>query len=381
MDFGVLSYHNLSFVEPFFNRYGIKVVQAGLPSFTSVALDQRTAKPVNLTSYSDEDQQAAIGRWLDFGLKYKKYVYPSYNLPTPLGDAAVLARPFIDTIKDLKLESIVLMLGDAHWANDLLTLPTLQAISTFGFPWFDGTVMVTPESQNNTQLYANIQSKLGDRVLLNTRVQSVNRDQTGAAKITVKGPKGCTKITAKQVIVGFVPTEDNMDGFDTTSEEDHLFAKWDCVKLYNGLISIDGMPDGKDLNPVSSDPGRYFVPTRPAARFINFAGTPYTASYVVGEPDFQVNDAKMFLEDRLDTIREVGTYNVSSKPKYFGFSDHSPLACSVSQKDMSAGFWSQITALQGKRDTWYVGQAFAADLTAYVWAQTQEVVDGVMKKL
>ena len=350
-------------------------------AFTSVPLDQKTAEPVNLTVYSPEEQEAAVGRWLEFGLKYKDYIYPSYNLPTPLGDAAPLARPFIETVKELELESIVLMLGDAHWANDLLALPTLQAISTFGFPWFDGTPMVVPESGNNTQLYATIQARLGDKVLLNSRIKSVIRDQAGAVKLAVTGPQGCTKISAKQIVIGFPPTEDNMKPFDTSKEEDHLFSKWDCVKLYNGLLTVDGMPNATDFDPVSSDPNRYFVPKRPTARFINFASTPYTATWVVGNPDFEVKDAKEFLEDRLETIRNTGLYDVSPNPTYFGFSDHSPLVCSVSEHAATSGFWSDIVALQGKKDTWYVGQAFAADLTAYVWAQAQEIVDHIIEKL
>ena len=220
IDFGVQSYHSYSFVEPFFNRYGINVVAASGVPFNTVYLDQKT-EPVNVTMYSAEDQMAAIGRWTEFGLKYRKYVYPSYNLPSPLGEAAPLARPFMETVRALNLESIVVMLLDAHWSNDLLALPTLHAMSTFGYAWFDGTPLVVPESHSNTQLYANIQAHLGDKVLLNTHIASVYRDsKTGSSTITVKKPNGdCTRIIAKQIIVGFVPTEANMAPFDTTSEE------------------------------------------------------------------------------------------------------------------------------------------------------------------
>ncbi|KAH8882379.1 hypothetical protein GQ53DRAFT_584404, partial [Thozetella sp. PMI_491] len=381
IEFGVQAYHNLSFVTPFFNRYGINTTVGSGISFTSVPLDQVTAKPVNITVFSAEDQQAALGRWLEFGLKYKEYIYPKYDLPTPLGDAAPLARPFIETVKELQLEPIVLSLEDAHWANDLLALPTLQAVSTFGFPWFDGTPLVVPESHNNTELYGKIQEHLGDKVRLNTHIQSVRRDQEGSIKSIVRGPGGCTKVYSKHVVVAFVPTEDNMAPFDTTDEEDGLFSKWDCVTMFNGLLTIEGMPNATDLDPVSSDPDRYFVPKRPNARFINLADTPYSAAYVVGEPGFDTEDAKHFLEERLTTIREAGAFPVGDKPKYWGFDDHSPLVCSVGQEEMVAGFWSDITALQGQRNTWYVGQAFAADLSAYVWAQAQEVVDAVIKKL
>lgn len=377
-----MSYHNLSFVEPFFNRYGINVTAGGPPAFTTTFLDYKTAETVNVTQYSTEEQGAALGRWLEFGLKYKKYVYPSYNLPSPLGDAAPLARPFLETVKELSLEPIVVSLLDAHWSNDLLALPTLHAVSTFGYVWFDGTPMVVPESGNNTQLYANIQAHLGEKVLLNTHIQSVRRNsKTGTSKLTVKGPGGCTRIDAKQIVVGFAPTTANMAPFDTTHEEDRLFAKWSCVNLHNGLLHIEGFPDGLDFDPVSSDSARYFVPTAPNVRFISYAGTPYTVSYVTGNPNSDARDAKRLLEQRLQTINDVGTYQLDTTPEYFTFSDHTPLVCSVSPADMAAGFWAQFVALQGERGTSYVGQAVAADLTAYVWAQAQEVIDRIVKEL
>ncbi len=49
-----------------------------------------------------------------------------------------------------------------------------------------------------------------------------------------------------------------------------------------------------------------------------------TSTYIVGEADFKTEDAQRFLEDRLATISEVGTYKLSNKPKYWGFDNHSP---------------------------------------------------------
>jgi hypothetical protein len=321
---------------------------------------------------------AALTRWTDFGLKYKKYVYPSYNLPSPLGDAAPLARPFVETVKELRLESIVVMLLDAHWSNDLLALPTLQAMSTFGYPWFDGTPMAIPESHNNTQLYANIQTHLGDKVLLNSRVTSVHRAANGTATITVKSAGGCTKIKAKQVVVGFVPTPSNMAPFDTTNEEAELFVKWNCVNLHNGFLRVDGLPDGIDFDPVSSDPERFFIPTAPNVRFLGLSGTPYAVTYVIGNPGTDEAGAKRLVEERLKTINAAGTFHPSTTPEYVAFSDHTPLLCSVNEAEMEAGFWTRVRALQGKRNTYYVGQAMAADLTAFVWAQANEVIESLV---
>ena len=207
------------------------------------------------------------------------------------------------------------------------------------------------------------------------------RDQAGCVKVTVNTPTGCKQITAKQVVVGFPPTKEKMSPFDTTTEENDLFSKWACTKLFNGLIKIDGLTNGTDLQPVSSDPARYYVPQAPNARYINLPTTPYTLTYVVGNSDFETEDAKKFLAQHLETINEAGSFAVSTTPEYFGFADHSPTLCSVPEQDATAGFWSDIVALQGKKDTWYVGQAFAADLTAYVWAQAQGIVDQVATKL
>jgi hypothetical protein len=384
IDFGVLIYHKLDFVEAFFNRYGVNVTSevvppAVVPSF----LDYRTAQPVNITQYSAEEQSAALARWVKFGLKYKKYVYPKYDLPSPLGDAAPLARPFRDTVKELKLESIVLSIGERHTANDLLALPTMQAVATFGYEWFDGTPLLAPVSGNNTELYANIQAQLGNKVLLNTRVTSVHRDRkTGIAEIVAEGPDGCTNITAKQVVVGFVPTKANMKPFDTTQHEDRLFAKWNCVNYHNGIVHIDGFPSGLAFDPVSSDPARYGAPAAPNVRINDLKGTRYSMVYVVSDkPNSDAAYAKKLVKQWLQKVDEVGIYNVSNVPEYFALSDHTPLACSISPTDMEAGFWSQLNALQGQRSTSYVGQAVAADLTSFVWVQAQEVIDNIVKKL
>ncbi|KAB5555026.1 hypothetical protein GE09DRAFT_1123277 [Coniochaeta sp. 2T2.1] len=387
IDFGVLGYNNLSVVRDFFAAHDVNLIpDPGFVVGARVYLDQKTAKPVELTQYSDEEFAAALDAWVKFGRKYEKHVAPAYNLPSPIGDAAPLLRPFGETVEELGLEPILWLLPDAHFANDLLALPTLFAISSFGYIWFDGegAATVVPESRNNTELYLKIQTELGaDRVLLNTHIQSVRRNRkTGTTTIVTKGPAGCTEITAKQVIVGFVPTAHNMRPFDTTREEDRLWSKWECVNLFNGLVTIEGFPDATSISPASPDPQRGGLAVPPNVRFINRGGTNFTHVWITGSPeDRGLSDAKKRIDQRIKAINKAGQYELGEDVTYWGLSDHAPLACSVSPEDMAAGFWMDVNRLQGSDGIWYVGQAFTGDLTAMVWEQTRDVVGKLVQKL
>jgi hypothetical protein len=81
--------------------------------------------------------------------------------------------------------------------------------------------------------------------------------------------------------------------------------------------------------------------------------------------------------DDLIRIWTAGTLPTTQNPVIDAFTSHTPLQLQHSPEDLKAGFYKGLYALQGHRDTYYTGSAWAGDYSSILWQFT----DGILQQL
>ncbi|KAK3368512.1 hypothetical protein B0H63DRAFT_455286 [Podospora didyma] len=79
----------------------------------------------------------------------------------------------------------------------------------------------------------------------------------------------------------------------------------------------------------------------------------------------------------LANMKTAGTFQTSD-PVFLGFYSHVPSIISPTAKQIRCGFWAEANALQGHRDTYYVGAAWSADYTPVIWTHAAILLQQMM---
>lgn len=61
------------------------------------------------------------------------------------------------------------------------------------------------------------------------------------------------------------------------------------------------------------------------------------------------------IEAEMTEVIERLTNSTYKNPNYIGFASHTPFRLEVSAEDIANGFFDNLWALQGYRNTWYTG--------------------------
>ncbi|KAK3368513.1 hypothetical protein B0H63DRAFT_528879 [Podospora didyma] len=215
VDYGVQGYLNLPVTREFFQTFGINLVSTGSAlNLVQVFVDFKTGKLVNLPAPSDSAATGApLQKYAELCQKYFCFIFPNYNLPSPLGpDEKDLGTNFGQFVTKYNLEPIVPIVAGF-----------LQVLSPT-----DPEPFLVPESHNNSEIYGKIQAHLaGPQLLLSSSVTKVTRSSGGAGAggvnelwvQTPSGGGGCKHIAAKKILVTMAQTSENMAVFDLDSTE------------------------------------------------------------------------------------------------------------------------------------------------------------------
>jgi hypothetical protein len=97
----------------------------------------------------------------------------------------------------------------------------------------------------------------------------------------------------------------------------------------------------------------------------------YTIYYGGGEAKTE-DEVKKSIRDGVMMLREA-QFN-TSEPEILAISNHSPFALFVSADKIAKGFYRNLYALQGQRNTYYTGAAFHTHDSAAVWRFTDNLL-------
>lgn len=228
---------------------------------------------------------------------------------------------------------------------------------------------------------------------MNSTVVATSRSANGV-RILVKTPRGVKLILANKLVISIPPKLCNLKGIDLSTTERDLFGQFLNGAYYTGLLRNTGIPDNIVVTNVGADtlynlpPGTFPALTKPSAdetQELTQSFQTVPALYGVGPtrvPGLKdvkfgassalTNDAavKSAIISQIQKLKSAGTITTATTPEFVAYNSHTPYELRVSADAIKAGFYKNLTALQGHRNTWWTGAAFSKQASGNLWAFT-----------
>ncbi|KAF7166908.1 hypothetical protein CNMCM5623_000445 [Aspergillus felis] len=362
VDYGVLIWQDTPEARDFLAHFNISTTTVRFGNSDSARVDLRTGHNVPPPQGNVTD---AMMRYVQQLLKYP-YLAEGWNLPDPVPEDLLL--PFGEFVKKHDLAPAVETLTlYVQGLKDWLPYPTVYIMKYFSLGvalgaqnGFLGTV-----DGNNGALYTAAREELGDDALLGSTVVRMERPANRPHRILVRTPTGYRLIRANQTIITAPPKLENLANFDLDDTERDVFGQFESTFYYTTVTRIPGLPAGLGiLNRGANTP--YNLPPLPGVYTITPSRVPelYTIFYGGGEARTE-DEVKQSISDSVLMLREA-QFNTSA-PEILAISNHSPFELFVSSDKIAGGFYSDLYALQGHRNTYYAGAAFHAHDSAALW--------------
>lgn len=300
--------------------------------------------------------------WRRSGVAEPGYVAKNPNLYLPFD--RWLKRNWLGPLG--KIFSVLFV---AYGYGKLMSLPAIYALKFFDpihlaaaiDVVFEKDVADTTEfAEGFQQLWRNIVSTYGLRVVTGVQVTGIQRNRNGAVIRYL--PKGSTNVTkmlfVEKLVVACSPTA-IAPVMDLTPEERDLFDQIHTQRYYVLVSRIEGLGrEAEYIDPYAFNLTRYYptVVYPPAA---NDAGIYVSYAYgIEGEDtDEGISLARIALDE---TVVKLG----GSPPEhlYAKTWDYFPHVAAEGAQD----FYVRLNALQGQNHTLYVGETFAFTLTELI---------------
>ncbi|OCK84768.1 FAD dependent oxidoreductase [Lepidopterella palustris CBS 459.81] len=377
IDYGVQAFHNFDVVKNFFGRFKISLSTAVQPPFLDKYVDLTSGKVVPNYPPDLASAGAALGIYAAAIAKYP-YLAGGYFLPDPVPDE--LLMPFGEFVNKYHIEAALPTIWTfAHGCGDILTVPTLYIIQNFGLPQLAdllGNSFLTTTNHANSQLYLAATALLGSDVLFGSTVISANRP-AGPTKdiheIVVSTPSGRKLIRAKKLLITIPPIAAKLSSFDLDTQESGLFAQWTYSGYFIGVLANTGIPDNTNIiNAGLKTPLN--IPKVPFEVNFDFSGIPGLFTFkFVSHPEVSTEHVQGKVSAAVLSMAAAGTLN-TTQPEFLAFSSHTPTQLRVSADAVKGGFYGKLYALQGHRQTWWTGAAWAQDDSSLLWQFTEAAV-------
>ncbi|KAM0329403.1 hypothetical protein ACHAQA_004710 [Verticillium albo-atrum] len=372
IDYGVQAYIVNNQTQQFFGRFDVALNATGQSPFPTTVVDFKTGLVVpNATAPDITQLLVPLVAYLTAVAPYTGLAQGYYDITQPVPEA--LLQPFGQFVAENNLSDVLQLVWQfAHGVGNLLETPTLYVLQNFGLPHILGLQSgFAYAPAGNQQLYDRAAAFLGRDVLFSSRVVSSKRTASGVTAV-VQTPKGKKTIRAKKLLITIPPTRRNLAPFDLDRDERAVFGRFQDIPYHVGVVRGSSLPTPANFYNVDLTAAPAFLPTTPFVFRLETVGVPgYQTVKVIGE----ANNAKARAL-ALEAAATVGTAVSGSagKPELAAWGQHRDLQLHVSTEDVKAGFYGRLYGLQGKRSTFYTGNAWASDYSPLLWAYTEERV-------
>jgi hypothetical protein len=375
VDYGVISFDNISVVTNYFEHYNVPLGSIGDLYTTNITYyaNFATATPISNDPFpSDAALGAALLAYEDQLAKYP-FLTTGYNLPTPV--PADLLLTFGDFVAKYQLQGMsYTAFSTLQGIGNILAQPTLYIFKYLPASTVKNILtgsFLTTAHHNNHQLYDNALAALGYSALVSSNVTQVIRSDDGV-EVSVSTPSGTKLIKASKLLIAIQPKLDSLRFMDFNMEERSLFRQFNNTYYWDALIRNPGLPSGACINNANTA-AALALPDMPGMYSICKSVIPevysvyYTSPYSLSE-DFVKND---ILKTTAKLVKAFGFPAVKGTPEFVGFNDHKPFELTVSTDAIASGFYDKLNALQGKRNTWYTGATWQAHDSSLIWNWTE----------
>ncbi|PSN64144.1 amine oxidase, flavin-containing superfamily [Corynespora cassiicola Philippines] len=381
IDMGVIIFHDIPTVKNYFSRFNLSLTPIPtLSSGTAGVYDLRYGTALNVTRPSQEELGAAFQKFAAILSQWPQLAVGQF-LPDPIPEDLLL--PFGEFCKKHGIEAILPTASSYNpGLGDPLTVPTLEQIKVFGLGVIQSfNSFLTSANFNNSLLYAAAQAELlaSNSLLLNSQVTKSERTNS-SVKLYVDTPTCKQIIIAKKLLITIPAKTDYLKPFDLSAREKSVFKKFINGGYYTSVVKNTGLPANLSITNNAAGtpynfidlPGTYQISATGAPNLHTvYYGAPRTKN-TVPIPEEQVKASIIADLKRLQAANP-GTFT-KTEPEFAIFSSHAPFYLQVTAEDIKNGFYAQLYALQGERNTYWNGASFAAHDSSTIWQFTDNVV-------
>lgn len=376
IDIGVRIFPNQPLVVNTFRRYGLSLEPA--PSGGEQAplqVDFTTGQPViPVTSTAAEFGQALVKYIGILTNEYPFITTNGINLPDPV--PAEILLPFRDFLEKRGLLPGLARLFDfLQGFGPQLDITTLYALKNIDLNVSSGILKGFLRAQGGADLfYKGAENELGNDIFKNANVLSVSRPRKGPVQVFIDTPSGRQLILCDRLIVTFPPILQNMQRLDLSKREFDIFRRFSPNFYWTSVAEISGLPPFQRFgNRSASLP--FNLPQLPGLYGVAPSSAPNIYNLIYGSGTFVSNRAvQRQIKRDVEQLSLVTGSSVTFN-RFLLFKAHNPFALYVSPQDIQDGFYTRLNALQGQRNTFYLGAAFQTHSTLAVWSQAEELIN------
>ena len=374
-DYGVISFDNISVVTNYFAHFEVPLTGLNHTSGNTIYVNFENGAKASPTNASDASLAAALEAYQSQLVQYPYLTTGWQDLPASLPEDFFL--PWSDFIQKYQLSGLAytvslflqgignILASPTLYNLKYLNLPAVQNILTSGF--------LSTAHHDNQELYNKALTELGSNALISSDVTKIKRGHS-SVEITVSTPSGTQQIQASKLLIAIQPKLSSLSSFlDLDGRESGLLRQFNNSYYWNAVIQNSGIPDNASLNNVNpSNP--YGIPTEPGLYSIGATGQKNLHTAFYGSPyyvsDEEVKADILATTGRLNSALGYPTPNGSTE--LVGFNNHAPFVLTVSNDAIKDGFYRNLTALQGHRNTWWTGAAWqGAQDSSSIWNYTE----------
>ncbi|KAF9784810.1 hypothetical protein IL306_007164 [Fusarium sp. DS 682] len=387
---GVTLFENTKTVQKYLSRLGVAVAKNNPFSAanTNKQYDFALGIPIPAQSQAQgaaikEAMAAAMQAYAQNVLTKYPWIDQGYFIPNPVPQE--LLMPFGEFAQQNNFSAILPLISQLNWyPGNLTALPTIYGIKKFG-PGLLQSVssgFLVAASGDTRSIYKAAAAELGNSIYLNSEVVQVRRKAEGKGVVVVFKQNG-KKITlkARKLVVAIPQTRENTKTFDLCEKEKKVIDKFSALGYVAGVAHIPGVETGLQ-NVGALTPAN--LPLAPGTNGFFPTGSPNDFLVGVGSDSaaFSVADSKAVMRQELTTLARIGAVPVDAPKKctFRMLSSHAPYYLHVTGKDIAQGFYSELLALEGYRNTYWTGAAFAGHNSGLIWNWNDGIVLPAIKE-
>jgi hypothetical protein len=381
IDMGVKLYYDDPIVYDWYARFNLTTATLNVSVTGGAApqyVDFRTGKILqDVPAGNDTALAAALQRYSAVLAKYPQ-LEDGFFLPDPVPEDLLI--PFGQFIEKYDIGAAVqLFFNIAGAFGDILELPTIQQFRAQS-PGLLATIsnFQTSSVMNNSLLFDKAATELAEvkSLLVSSKVLHTERvGKSGSVKMLVETPGGRKLVIAKKLLITIPPTPAALANFDVNEEELGIFSQLQGFGYYTSIIRNAGTPDNVTAQSLALDQP-YALPALPSIYNCNPTGVPSLSLCFYGTKLGQIlsdDEAKAAIVADLKQYQAANGLN-ATEPEFVAFSNHSPYWLMVNSEATKAGFYKEMYALQGKRNTFWTGATWRAQDSTASWKFTKNIV-------
>lgn len=357
VDYGVQIYNNDTTVRDFFARLKTPLANFSFASFGSpFYADFKASALLNITI-------EPVGE--DYLTELAKYPYlnDGIELPDPVPEDLLL--PWIEYISKHNLQ---------HSDMAILARPAvpghiLNTTALYVFNYLNKLMLheqsgaaVVNGNRDNSQLYRNAMTELQHHILLNSTVIAGSRSTSRrlGVRLGVQTPTGKKLIVAKQLLNALPQTMENMRNFGLDNRERRILSRVHGLPYYGGVVKNTGLARGYSYKNYAANTS-YNVAETPSVVMFNASPVDGIFYYWYNSVDaMSQRNIEADARDAIRTLQRLTKTTTQPEPEFLAFTDFGPFNLAVKPGDIKNGFYRDMYALQGYRNTWYIGTLFVA---------------------